>query len=147
MDESVNLNNAWLFAAHAKKDVAIWKMAAGQQVTHTNYGNGTIMDTELNEEPNHRQIRLRVRFRENLEKTFKAEALSEARYFSDMQLPSGVPGLVLRSSKTINKGTPPMPSGLLLSAPHLRFRSTIKLLGPNPRCFLDLFCGCKGLAC
>jgi hypothetical protein len=54
--------------------------------------------------------------------------------------------LVLRSSKAVNKGAPPMPSGLLLSAPHPRFRSAVKLLGCNPRCSLDLFFVGKGLA-
>jgi hypothetical protein len=33
------------------------------------------------------------------------------------------PQLLLHSSKTVNKGTSPMPSGLLCSAPHPRFRS------------------------
>src|SRR3954470_17309854 len=41
--------------------------------------------------------------------------------------------VVLRSSKAVNKGAPPMPSsGLLRSAPDPRFRSLVKLLGPNP---------------
>jgi hypothetical protein len=54
--------------------------------------------------------------------------------------------LVFRSSKAVNKGTPPMPWGLLLSAPHPRFRSAVELQVPNPRCSLDLFCVREGSA-
>jgi tetratricopeptide (TPR) repeat protein len=43
----------------------------------------------------HRRIRLMVRFPEHGEKDFQAGALTETRFFSDMQLRSGVPGLEL----------------------------------------------------
>src|SRR4051794_16301276 len=55
-------------------------------------------------------------------------------------------GVVLHSSKTVNKGTPPMPSVLLRSAPHPRLRSAVELQGCNLRCSLDLFSVGKGLA-
>src|SRR2546423_2233068 len=38
-----------------------------------------------------------------------------------------------------HKGTPPMPSVLLRSAPHPRLRSAVELQGCNLRCSLDLF--------
>lgn len=51
MDEAATANNARLFAAHAGNDVAVWKMAEGQQITHIKYGTGTIIEAKLNAEP------------------------------------------------------------------------------------------------
>ena len=64
-----------------------------QQVTHTRYGTGIITETKLNSEPSPREILLLISFPKDGEKTFKGEALSETRFFSEMQLPPSVPGL------------------------------------------------------
>jgi hypothetical protein len=46
--------------------------------------------------------------------------------------------LVLRSSKTINKGTPPMPTGLLRTTPNPWFRPEVELFRGDPRSQPDL---------
>jgi hypothetical protein len=57
------------------------------------YGTGTIVAASLRAGPSSGVIRLMVRFPEHGEKDFQAGALTETRFFSDMQRPSGVPGL------------------------------------------------------
>ncbi len=94
MGEDATLNNARLFAEHAGKDIAVWKMAEGQRVTHTKLGTGTIMEARDDAKSGPGQILLLIRFHENAEKKFKSETLAEARYFSDMQLPSSVSGII-----------------------------------------------------
>lgn len=88
MDEAVTLNNAGLFAVHAGNDVALWKLAEGQEVTHTRYGTGRIESAELSSE----EIKLSISF-EDETRTFHGKALTNAHFFSDMQLPSAMPGL------------------------------------------------------
>ncbi len=92
MGKTAALDDVRLFIAHAGNDIAIWKMTEGQQVTHRKDGTGTIIEARLKTEPTPR-VFLTVRFGEDIgEKTFHGEALTEA-WFSDVQLPSGVPGL------------------------------------------------------
>ncbi len=90
MDGGATLNNAGLFAAHAGNDIAIWKKAEGRQVTHTKFGEGTIMEASLNTELSPR-VHVLIRFPKDIERTFLGETFCEAQFFSDLQLPTDVP--------------------------------------------------------
>jgi hypothetical protein len=97
------------------------------------------LSAELGREPTDEEIAQRL--------SWEVEQVREAKEAIPHPTTSLNGPLVLHSSKTVNKGTPPMPSsGLLRSAPHPRLRSAVELQGCNLRCSLDLFSVGKGLA-
>ena len=93
MDDIVAVNDAQLFATHAGNDIAMWKVAVGQRVTHTKFGDGTILEVDGSDGPGAGSVYVEIAFHEDLEKRFTSQALADPRFFSSMQLPSDVPGI------------------------------------------------------